>query len=44
MTAAGPGDPLEQRVRLYETLLQVTPDRLLELNMDPDPAKAGRVM
>lgn len=26
MTAAGPGDPLEQRVRLYETLLQVTPD------------------
>ena len=24
--AAGPGSPLEQRVRLYETLLQVTPD------------------
>ncbi len=23
---------------------QVTSDRLLELNMDPDPAKAGRVM
>lgn len=23
---------------------QITPDRLLELNMDPDPAKAGRVM
>ncbi len=26
LTAAGPGSPLEQRVRLYETLLQVTPD------------------
>ena len=24
--AAGPGSPAEQRVRLYETLLQVTPD------------------
>ncbi len=28
----------------YGLSWQVTPDRLLELNMDPDPAKAGRVM
>lgn len=28
----------------YGLCWQVTPERLLELNMDPDPAKAGRVM
>ena len=28
----------------YGLSWQITPDRLLELNMDPDPAKAGRVM
>jgi predicted 3-demethylubiquinone-9 3-methyltransferase (glyoxalase superfamily) len=28
----------------YGLSWQVTPDRLLELNSDPDPAKAGRVM
>lgn len=28
----------------YGLSWQVTPDRLLELNSDPDPARAGRVM